>query len=502
MVFLLVITLLILVISLKSLYSVLWVPWRIQQFFRNQGVYGPSYRPFYGNIAEIMQMTKEAQSKSIPFTHDIVHRVCPDYYQWSAKYGKTFLCWFGLKPRLALADPDMIKEVLPNTTDTIDRIDFNPLSKLLFGQGLPGLMGHKWAAHRRKATPAFNMEVVKAWVPEMVASVTKMLEKWEDKRGERDEFEMEVHKEFHDLSAEILSKTVFGSSFEEGKRIFELQEQQVSLTMQALQNVYIPGFRFLPTKMNKLRWRLEKETRDSIRMIIETNSKITENSKNLISLLVSGSNMKELGPELEIEEVIDECKSFYFAGKETTANAVTWAVLLLARHQEWQSKARKEVLQVCKDNEFPTAEKLHEFKIVTMILKETLRLYNPINRLLRRTFKNVKVGSLNIPGGTEFYIALADAHHDTEIWGPDANEFNPSRFADPPKHLGSYFPFGLGSRNCIGRNLALVEAKIILAMIIKQFSFVVSPSYVHAPTVTLTLQPQYGAHILVRRITN
>ncbi|KAL8087753.1 hypothetical protein AgCh_037780 [Apium graveolens] len=235
----------------------------------------------------------------------------------------------------------MIKDVLPNTTDAIDRLHFNPLSKLLFGQGLPGLIGHKWAVHRRIAAPAFSMEEVKAWVPKMVATVTNMLDNWEDRRGERDEFEMEVHKEFHELPAEILSKTAFGSSFEEGKRVFELQEKQISLTMQALENVYFPGFRFLPTKKNKLRWRLEKETRDSIRMIIKTNSKTAEDSKNLLSLLMSGSsNMKEPGPGLEIEEVIDECKSFYFAGKETTASALTWAVLLLAQHQEWQSKAR------------------------------------------------------------------------------------------------------------------------------------------------------------------
>lgn len=116
--------------------------------------------------------------------------------------------------------------------------------------------------------------------------------------------------------------------------------------------------------------------------------------------------------------------------------------------------------------------------------------------------KNVKVGSLNIPAGTEFYVALADVHRDKEIWGPDADEFNPSRFAEPPKHLGSYLAFGLGSRNCVGRNLALLETKITLAMLIKKFSFVVSPSYVHAPTMSLTLQPQYGAHILVRRIIN
>lgn len=121
--------------------------------------------------------------------------------------------------------------------------------------------------------------------------------------------------------------------------------------------------------------------------------------------------------------------------------------------------------------------------------KVLFSLYHPLNRLLRRTLKNVKVGSLNIPAGTEFYAALADVHRDKEIWGPDADELNPSRsrFAEPPKQLGSYLAFGLGSRNCVGRNLTLVGTKIIVAMLIKKFSFVVSASYVHAPTMSLTL---------------
>ncbi|KAK1395660.1 Cytochrome P450, E-class, group I [Heracleum sosnowskyi] len=485
--------------SLKFVYSIIWVPWRIQQFFRKQGVKGPNYRPFYGNTAEMIRMTKEAQSKSIPFNHDIVHRVSPDYYQWSAKYGQTFLCWFGAKPRLVLVDPDMIKEVLLHTTDTNDRDDFNPLSRPLFGQGLPGLMGHKWAAHRKIITPAFSMEKVKAWVPGMVFSVKKMLDNWEEQIGERDEFEVEVHEEFHDLSAEILSKTALGSNFEEGKRIFDVQQQQEILTHQAMHNVYIPGFRFLPNKMNILRWRLEKETREIMRRIIEINRRTSENSMNFLSMLMSGK-MNKHGPGLEIEEVIDECKTFFYGGKEATANALTWAVLLLAQHQEWQNKAREEVLRVCKGNELPSAEKLPELKIVDMIIKETLRLYAPDNSISRRTLKNVKVGSLNIPAETEFYIPQAAVHHDTKIWGLDANQFNPARFVEPPKQMGAYFPFGIGSRICIGRNLAMVEAKIVLAMIIKQFSFVVSPSYVHAPMMLVTVQPQYGAQVLVRRI--
>ncbi|KAL1817846.1 hypothetical protein ACET3Z_020420 [Daucus carota] len=344
----------------------MWVPWRIQQHFRKQGVDGPDYQPFYGNTAEMIRMTKEAQSRAISFNHDIVHRVLPDYYQWSVKYGKIFLCWFGTRPRLAVVDPDMIKDVMLKTSDTIERDDFSPLSKLLFAQGLPGLRGHTWAVHRKIANPAFNLDRIKVWVPGMVASVTKMLDNWEAKVGEMGETEMEVHKEFHELSAEIFSRTALGNNYETGKRIFKLQQQQEISTYLAMQNVYIPGFRFLPTRMNRLRWRSEKETRDTMRMIIEASRNTSENSLNFLSMLMS-ANMNKRGPRLEIEEVIDECKTFFYAGKEATANALTWALLLLAQHQEWQNKAREEVLLVCKDNEHPTVENLQELKIVSQI---------------------------------------------------------------------------------------------------------------------------------------
>jgi cytochrome P450 len=115
--------------------------------------------------------------------------------------------------------------------------------------------------------------------------------------------------------------------------------------------------------------------------------------------------------------------------------------------------------------------------------------------------ENIKLGNLDIPAGTRLDFPIIHIHRDHEVWGMDAEEFNPSRFADGSSyHLGAYFPFGIGPTICVGQNLAMVEAKVALAMTLQRFAFTVSTSYAHAPMLVFTLQPQFGAQVLVRKI--
>ncbi|CAN6482217.1 unnamed protein product [Victoria cruziana] len=490
-------------IGCRCAYLFLWIPFSIRLHFRRQGISGPPLMLPFGNAREIVRFIKEAQAKPLPtFHHDFVGRVLPHYVHWTSLYGKCCLFWFGTRARLAITEPELIKQVLLNPKGVFERLEFNPLSRHLIGDGLVGLTGKKWLRHKRIIHPAFNADHIKGMISAMVASTDGMLERWEKETREGPK-EVDAHQEFHVLAADIISRTAFGSSYEEGKRIFRLQEEQTTLVLQALRSIYIPGFRFIPTQKNRERWRIESEIRSLLRVLItKKKEELKEcNSTNLLGLMLSANDEEREEQRMSIEEIVDECKTFYFAGKETTANFLTWTLLLLALHKEWQSKARQEVISVFGRHGHPDEESLSKLKIVEMVLKETLRLYPPAVFLLREACRDINLGALTLPAGVQVYLPTLAVHHDADLWGPDVSEFNPARFSDESSCPAAFFPFGMGSRVCIGQNLAMTEARVVISMILQQFSLDVAPTYIHAPMLMMTLQPQYGAQVVLHRMS-
>ncbi|CAA0839608.1 Cytokinin hydroxylase [Striga hermonthica] len=478
---------LVLKIVFETLRCYVLIPRRIKRIMEKQGVRGPEPRFLLGNIMEMASFISKSTAQDMPsITHDIVPRLLPHFLAWSKTYGKRFIFWNGTEPRMCLTETDLIKELLSKYSTISGKSWMQQEgSKNFIGRGLLMANGKDWYHQRHLVAPAFMGEKLKSYAGYMVESTKEMLESLENalKSGET---EIEIGEYMTRLTADIISRTEFDSNYEKGKQIFHLLTVLQGLCARSSRYLCFPGSRFFPSKYNREIKSLKNEVEKKLMEIIESRTSCVEVGRStsygndLLGTLLTEMQKKrsDNGFSLNLQLIMDECKTFFFAGHETTALLLTWTMMLLATNPEWQEKVREEL---------------------NMVINESLRLYPPASLLPRMAFEDIKLGDLHIPKGLSIWIPVLAIHHNEEIWGKDVNEFNPSRFASKSSGPGrSFIPFAAGPRNCVGQSFALMEAKIILAMMISKFSFTISENYRHAPVVVLTMKPKYGVQIKLK----
>ncbi|EFJ06388.1 hypothetical protein SELMODRAFT_186869 [Selaginella moellendorffii] len=502
----------------RSIVTRYWLePRSLDTRIRSQGIQGPPRTFLAGNMLQVMKMRDTPKERDMAgLNHDIVEHVLLDYHQWSKEYGKMYFYWWATEPRIMVTEPELIREVLAKKVTQFEKSDMmvSAIASII-GRGLIAVNGDEWSHHRRVVAPAFYLEKLKKMVPRIGLCALEMLDRWEEALREQPEIEMS--SEFSKLTADIISHTAFGSSYLKGQKVFEtLRAIQEELSKVDRYN-YVPGKSMNPfSELNRAIRNGQKKVDNLLLEIVHARQQLKDSGassnygSDLLGLMLdevdssrsfSGSGIK---PELAFtsESLIEECKTFYVAGHETTAKLITWAMMLLATNPTWQERARAEVLEVCKSG-VPDSEAASKLKIVGMVLNETLRLYPPAVFLVRTAMEDTKLGNLMVPEGTGVLVPILSILHDKEVWGEDANEFNPQRFADgvanASKHPFAFLPFSHGPRVCLGQGFALMEAKVALTMILHRFSFEISPSYQHSPVLRLTLTPKHGMPLLLSR---
>ncbi|PPD96433.1 hypothetical protein GOBAR_DD06553 [Gossypium barbadense] len=448
-----------------TIHCYILIPRRIKNMMQKQGVRGPKPRRLTGNIIEMVTLTSQSTVNDMDGVHhDVVGRLLPHYVKWSNSYlnlvfvswenltGKRFIYWHGIEPRMCLTEIELIKELMTKHHLVTGKSWLQQQgSKHFTGKGLLMANGQEWYHQRHIAAPAFMGDKLKSYSTHMVECTKHMLQSLlnEVKSGQN---EFEIGEYMTRLTADIIARTEFDTSYEKGKQIFHLLTSLQHRCAQASRHLCFPGSR---------------ERR--------------------------GGKFK-----INLELIMDECKTFFFAGHETTALLLTWTVMLLATNPHWQQKVRDEVNKVC-DGGVPSLDQLPKLTLLQMVINESLRLYPPATVLPRMAFQDIKLGDLLIPKGLSLWIPVLAIHHSEELWGKDANEFNPERFNSRPFAAGRHFiPFAAGPRNCIGQSFAIMEAKIILAMLISRFSFTISERYRHAPVVVMTIKPKYGVQVYLK----
>ncbi|KAJ4778419.1 Cytochrome P450 [Rhynchospora pubera] len=498
---------------LCTLISILWIsPQKMKVKLERNGFSGPSPRFPYGNL---FQMTKKDTTSS-PYLaagtlHDIHAAVFPYFARWRKSFGNIFVYWLGTEPFLYIADPEFLKQVTagilgkqwgkPNV--------FKRDRKPMFGNGLLMVEGNDWTHHRHVISPAFSMTNLNTMIGLMEENTNKMLEQWTNLvlSGQR---EIDVEKHVIENAAEIIAKTSFGINEENGKKVFEKLRAMQAMLFKTNRLVGVPFSKFLHLKQSYDAWKLGKEIDELLLAVIKSRrrrqrcSDAAQQENDLLGLMLAGCDEKATQERrLTTRELVDECKTFFFGGHETTALAISWTLLMLALHPDWQSTLREEVMEATQSSGELTSDLLSRLTKMGWVLNEVLRLYSPAPNVQRQAREDIRIASGDkvIPKGTNMWIDVVAMHHDPALWGPDVFQFRPERFADSIhggcKQRMGFLPFGFGGRICVGRNLTITEYKLVLCLILRKFQLSVSPAYQHEPKIMLSLRPANGIQLIL-----
>ncbi|KAJ0963528.1 hypothetical protein J5N97_028650 [Dioscorea zingiberensis] len=491
---------LILLIGVMVLNMFWWKPRKMKRYFMEQGIRGPSYMPFIGSLGELAKMYARATPPPSPTPpshphHSILPYVFPHLHAWREHYGRAFLYFYGRSPRLQITDPELIKEFTMNPRNFSQSIQ-HPLVHNLLGKGIVASGGDTWATQRKTLSPYFFMESLKGVSTVAQGAAEEMIQRWSELIGSN-EVEIEVLLEFEKVSQCIIAKMLFGNDAEQAMPMLQMQAEQSAISSRSVKSFYIPGFKFFPTSVNRRSKWLRRETERRFDELIERRYRSGgQRDDDWLELMISSRSMSR-------QQIIDECCTFMIAGSESTNLLLTWACFLLSIHTEWQVRAREELHQVLKGQR-PNVETINQLKTLNMIINETLRLYTPLPFVMKIVNEQVKIGNLTIPAGVGVEMPIIAVHHDPKQWGENFDQFDPSRFAEgvskAAKHPMAYMPFMLGPRICMGMNFALIEAKVVLAMVLQDFTFVISPAYKHDLVFGLSLKPKYGTPLLFHKI--
>ncbi|CAJ2664945.1 unnamed protein product [Trifolium pratense] len=505
----------ILVVLAHILHILVLRPKSLRAKLQRQGIDGPSPHFYFGNIPEMKSLLLQTQLTSTTQTSSISHNwlstLFPHILEWKNKYGPIYLFSSGSIQWLMVSDKDMVKEIVLNTSLILGKPSFLAKDiRPLVGQGILSSSGQFWAHQRKIISPELYQDKMKAKVNMIVESTNVMLRSWMSKLEKDGEvLEINVDEDLRNLSADIIARACFGSNYVEGREIFTKLRELQSLLCKIMPG--IPGYRYLPNKSNRQMWRLEKEINSKISKLIKQRQNYANDEQDLLQMILDSAKKCESSGDSFLPNsnsrdrfMIDNCKNIFFAGHEPTAITLSWCLMLLAMHQDWQDRVRAELLEICGNDGNLDASVLKNMKTLTMVIQETLRLYPPSSSINRCALKDINFKGILVPKGMNIQIPMTILHQDPMLWGDDAHKFNPQRFANglhgACKIPQVYMPFGMGPRVCLGQHLAMIELKIILSLILFNFQFCLSSSYCHSPSFHMLIEPGHGVLLHMTRI--
>jgi cytochrome P450 len=385
---------------------------------------------------------------------------------------------------LFINHPDDIEDVLVNKARKFEKGRVMKANMRLFGEGLLTSEGDFWLRQRRLAQPAFHRARIAAYGTTMVEYAERTMRGW--KSGE----ERDIHEDMMEITLQIVGKTLFNAELtRDAKEVGETMEVLLKLAADFGKSILIPLW--VPTPRNlRARMGIRRIEKIIYRIIAQKRAEARDTG-DLLSMLLAVQD--EDGSRMTDKQLRDETITLFLAGHETTANALSWTIWLLAQNPAAEKKFFDELAGAL-DGRAPNVEDIPKLTFTANILTESMRLYPPAWGMARLVKEEVEVAGYKLVPGNGVACAQWVVHRDAR-WFDEPERFLPERWeGDLARRLPrfAYFPFGGGPRQCIGNSFALMEATLILATIAQKFRFKLVEGHPVKPLASITLRPQHG----------
>ncbi|GFS48649.1 cytochrome P450 4C1 [Nephila pilipes] len=382
--------------------------------------------------------------------------------------------------------------VLSNSTTLIDKSKEYDLLSPWLGNGLLISSGTKWRNRRKLLTPTFHFSILNEFLPVFQEQSSVLVSKLQALAREP---WIDIVPLMTACTLDIICETAMGVSInaQDGQNIEYVRavhEIADSFMYRAPRPWLYPDFIFKWTSYGKRNLanihrvqaltkkviknkKLDMEVRSIYKNGDQLSNDIPNNKKKRKAFLELLLERHLKDPSFTEEHIREEVDTFMFAGHDTTSMALSWALYCLGQNPEIQLRVQEELDEIFDDDisRDITREDITRMKYLECVIKETLRFYPIIPFIARECRKPFKVLGHEIPPGSLCLILITELHHDQDSF-PEPEKFIPERFFpenSEGRHPYAYVPFSAGPRNCIGQKYAMMEAKVILADVLRLF---------------------------------
>lgn len=425
----------------------------------------------------------------------------------SARFGSAFSLRVPRmeQPMVFFSDPAAVKQIWAGDPEVFRAGEANVILKSSLGANSILLLdGERHLRERRLMLPPFHGERMKAYGIAMRDSAEREVATWPVGKP------FPIQHSMQGITLDVIMRTIFG--VEDERKLAPLREALVRWTTLATSRLGTALLLLTPpehaTKIQKIASRgigrllpwasIVKAAEDTDRVVRELiaarRKESTEGREDILSMLLEARD--ERGQRMTDDELRDEMLTLLLAGHETTATTLAWTIHHLLSNPTWYARVRAEVAEVA--GEGPLApDQVDKLVVLDAAIKETLRLTPIIPLVARHLKKPSTIGGFDLPAGAVAAACIYLVHHRPDLY-PDPDRYDPGRFIGKKPDPTTYFPFGGGTRRCLGMAFAAYEMRIVLATILARVDLAAAPGEpVKLVRRGITLAPSGGMPVVV-----